>query len=155
MRVATLLRAPPGFGKTTWLAHHRPRAVVCSTDHYFMKNGVYRYDSLKLSEAYNACLVKFIETLQKGEQDVCCDNSNLWISVLAPFVAVAKAYGAKVEIIRLVGVTAEAAAKRNIHGVSQASIEKMIGKVEPYPPHWPKETLVTPDWFTEQQGDHV
>jgi hypothetical protein len=130
----------PGSGKTHWImkaktdyARARNQEVgvscwiVCSADAYFVSKGYgdYVFDPSKLGEAHGACLLKYEKALRIGVCDVLVvDNTNTTTEEMAPYVALAMAHGAEIEIVS-VGCPAEIAAKRNTHGVPLRACQAM------------------------------
>ena len=131
----------PGSGKSTWIKANRPHALVCSADHFFMKDGEYRFEPSKISEAQAMCLRAFTEGAQDGLYDIVVDNTSTSLVELAPYVALANAYDHEVEIVH-VDVAPEVAAARNVHGVPLKTCERMSLNIKAtlsvFPPWWPK-----------------
>lgn len=130
-----ILRGIPGAGKTTWARQNAQDAIICSADHFFEKDGVYQFNPKMLSQAHGACLKKFVEALQNGDQLVVVDNTNIKIQHLTPYVSLAEAYNYKVEI-RTLKVPMLVGAARNIHSVPQATIQRMEKEFERLPKQW-------------------
>jgi predicted kinase len=138
----TIMVGVPGSGKsrhTGGLAG----AVVVSADHYFeeLGGGTYAFDPSKLGEAHGQCLRRYTEALQRGEPRVVVDNTNTTLLEMAPYVALALAYGCEVEIVRVTCDPAVAAA-RNSHGVPEGAVRAMHARIEAtfeagLPPFWP------------------
>lgn len=132
--------------------------VIYSTDEFFMRAGVYTFDASKLSAAHAWCLRLFIDScrseyeaaqfLYPGEEPYIwpklyiIDNTNTSVVELAPYVAIAQAYGLDVEIHELV-VDVEAAHARSLHGVPLEAMQKMHDRMqsEALPPWWKRVTL--------------
>lgn len=90
-----MMSGVPGSGKSTLVARRWPGAVVFSADAYFMVDGEYRFDPSRIGEAHCGCLRSFTETLQVADVEVLVvDNTNLSVSEIAPYAALAQAYGA-------------------------------------------------------------
>ena len=97
----TVYCGAPGSGKSTLVAKDHPRGTVCSSDHYFLSDrGEYRFDPSLLPEAHAACLKKFVRavTLDIGG-DVVVDNTNTTVAEIAPYAALALAYGWDLDIV--------------------------------------------------------
>jgi predicted kinase len=129
----------PGSGKSSFLKKHHSGVQVCSADHFFEKEGQYNFDPKLLSQAHAACLKKFIAACQAG-QDVAVDNTNLSLSEIAPYIAVAVAYGLDIQVIR-VETPSSVAMTRNVHGVPPGAFvhmeKKELKMLEEWPPFWP------------------
>lgn len=129
-------------------------SVVCSADHFFMVGDRYNFDPKLLGQAHAHCLRKFTDQLIElydhsyvGVDVIVVDNTNLTAIEMAPYVALAMAYGASVEIITMV-CSPELAAKRNTHGVPFPSVQRMYATLQQrqFPPHWssiPKREINT------------
>lgn len=135
-----------GSGKSTYIANNFPKATVCSADHFFIAdNGEYVFDSKKLSEAHAYCLRKFVQHLQApgltGGQvgTLVVDNTNTSMQEVAPYAALANAYGFDTEIIVLQADPVEAH-KRNQHCVPLKSVmgqfDRLRGLEKSLPPWW-------------------
>ena len=136
-----LMSGIPGSGKST-LAKELggPLTVVCSADDYFVDpiKGAYNFDPSKLSEAHGACMRKFVSHLLLDEADtIIVDNTNLTALELAPYVAVAAAHHASVEIVT-VNCNVDVAVERNTHNVPIGSIRRMARTLldRALPPYW-------------------
>jgi predicted kinase len=136
----TIYCGVPGSGKTTMAKRCHPYAALLAADDLFTKpDGSWEFDPSKLGEAHAACLRRFIglaSTRSAGE--VVVHNTNSSIAELAPYAAVALAYGCELDIVTLVCDPAVAAA-RNVHGVPPERVLAMheaLAKRE-VPPWWP------------------
>jgi len=140
----TILCGIPGSGKTfSTQAGDTPTPIV-SADHYFIFNGEYRFDPSKLGEAHGQCLRYFIARVRAGE-DVIVDNTNTGVAEIAPYMSIALAYGAEVEV-KVFLADPEVCAKRNTHGVPlkacQGMHARLLATLEAYPPFWAKPTII-------------
>ena len=137
-----LLSGVPGSGKThytkTFLGVDHE---VVSADNFFVgADGVYRFDPTKLANAHGDCLRGFVAALIKGLAVVVVDNTNTTAIEMAPYVALAAAYGYECEVVWVICDPAVAAA-RNTHGVPERAIEAMHDRIartfqEGLPPFW-------------------
>jgi len=141
MKTVVVLRGVPGSGKSTYIKTNYPLASVCSADDFFLdKNGKYVWDPKKIDSAHSTCLRKFLHNLQSGLETVVVDNTNVRLWEIAPYVALAKAYGYEAKIIRI-NIPAKTAANRNVHGVPLATVNKMIKGFERALPWWNEEVI--------------
>jgi len=127
MRTVTILMGVPGSGKSWYVSTHCRGAFVVSVDHYFERLG--RFDWRKLGEAHGECLREFIRHVQDGTVlkepvHIVVDNTNTKLITMAPYVAIAQAYGYHVEVVRL-ECDPKVAAKRCVHEVPEKTIIKM------------------------------
>jgi predicted kinase len=145
MRVI-LMQGLPGAGKSTWIRNHAQATLVVSADDLpglYPSPGV--IDPKLLPKAHAWCLRRFAGALDRGdaadrEDVVVVDNTNLTLVELAPYVALARAFGVEPEIVRIVVPAGEALA-RNTHGVPAHLGERMAAALEKcradWPPFWP------------------
>lgn len=151
-----------GSGKDTYLKQRFPHAfkklsepmidelidegmslqLICSADHFFEKEGSYKFDVSKLNQAHGECLRDFIDFVQYGfenENDsiIIVNNTNTTNEEIAPYYSIAKAYGATVELVTLV-LNPEKAAARNVHNVPLTSCQAMAKRLNQrkLPPFW-------------------
>lgn len=141
----TILCGISGSGKSTWAKHMRPGVIVVSADHYFMVDGVYRFDPSKIGDAHGQCIRNFCESIRQGF-NVVVDNTNTSREELAVYMGIANAYGATVELVWF-RCDPNEAIRRNAHNVPASTILKMNVDLNrtmtTLPPWWPKPTEVT------------
>ena len=129
-----------GAGKSTRTQREYPEAFVYSADLFFMKDGEYKFDPKNLSEAHGTCLREFVDGLKDKQSLIVVDNTNTSVAEIAPYAALALAYGYELEI-EILKVDAEVAAARNQHGVPKATIVKMAERINnlknELPSWWP------------------
>lgn len=130
----------PGSGKSTLAAQLFDAGTArFSADDFFMVGGEYRFDPAKIGEAHNACLRGFVAAIQSDvHSTLVVDNTNLSIAEIAPYAALAQAFGAELEILTVRCDPAIAAA-RNVHGVPAERVAAMAAQLEArqLPPWWP------------------
>lgn len=124
-----ILRGVSGAGKTTWVKRHYPRPTeraVVSADHYFTDaHGVYRFDPARLADAHGQCLLEFLACIRNIDRTIIVDNTNTTIEEMAPYIAIAEAYKYAVQIVTL-DVSPDVAARRNVHGVEPATVDRQL-----------------------------
>lgn len=133
----TILQGLPGSGKSTW-AEAQVGAEIISADHFFVqpRTKEYKFDVAKLPEAHAACLRWFVRLVQRATPVVIVDNTNTTVAEVAPYYALAQAYGAEVEILHF-DVPLATCCERQVHGVSEAGMVAMQQRLlEFYPPPW-------------------
>lgn len=142
-----ILQGISGAGKTTLARRIQreardERCVIVSADHFFMVNGAYRFDPSKLSEAHAQCLKRFIGSI--GEAIVVVDNTNSTVAEIAPYYAIAEAYGYDTRILR-VRCRPDIAAARGLHGVSEEKNWSVADAIvtQNYPRRWRIEVVET------------
>lgn len=139
MRRVIILRGVPGSGKTTLAKRQYDGACIVSADDYYMRNGVYRFDPALLSMAHADCLRRFVALLSDGCScdRVVVDNTNTTVAEIAPYYALAIAFGLNPLIVTLI-VDPIIAAARNVHGVSTEACIAMNKRIERETPHFPQ-----------------
>jgi hypothetical protein len=143
--VLQLQRGLPGSGKSFRAQKALDKAkqqnescVICSADNWFFdKEGIYKFDGRKLSEAHNACLKLVIDAIDDGIQLIIVDNTNIKFREFSVYVKLARISGYKL-IIDQVEPTLddnelEMWCSRCLHCVSLDTIKKMRDRWEPIP----------------------
>jgi predicted kinase len=134
-----------GSGKSTYIKNHFPDADVCSADHFFLTDeGDYLFDPRKLPQAHAKCLRDFVylvSTTPHGDRvPVVVDNTNTTVGEVAPYAALALAYGHDLEII-IVQAEPGMAHSRNTHGVPVQGVmgqhNRLVKLADQLPPWWP------------------
>lgn len=141
-----VMRGAPGSGKGTLVEAVRTaanldgRVFVASADYHRMIDGVYTFDASKNDRAHAACLRDFISfadstdpSFGSGYPDhrkdvLVCDNTNINVQEIAPYYAVAKAFGWD-PLVVTVQTDPEIAAKRNRHAVPAAHVHHMADRI--------------------------
>ncbi len=137
-----IMQGVSGAGKT----HHTPwSAYIVSADYYFMRGTEYQFDASKLGEAHGECLRCFTEAVLRGQELIVVDNTNTTPVEVAPYYALALAYGYDVVIKYIPCSDLKLAAERNRHGVPLKTIEQQAKRIENFakhmPPYWNRETV--------------
>jgi len=150
-RSAVILRGIPGSGKTTF-AQMMDEAKVCSADWFFvnLKTGEYRFDPKQLPDAHAACMQRFIELVVSTNKSIVVDNTNITAIEIAPYVAIAQAYGIPASIVTI-DCKPEVANKRQMHGVPLESLlekhELMLEEEKRFPAWWKHEHFNGARWL--------
>lgn len=133
-----IMQGVPGSGKS-WQAQRAAAvfgASIVSADTYpglyTMDAGWLRFDPTKIGEAHGACLRSAVEALQAG-LSIIVDNTNTTVIEMAPYVALAQAYGAAPVIIR-VECDPSVAFARNTHGVPLVVHQKLAAQFASFEP---------------------
>lgn len=141
-RELVIMRGPSGSGKSTYTKKHLSDAVVCSADHYFERDGEYKFDRTKLGAAHGYCKGKVQTEMKKGTPLLVVDNTNTQIREMKPYVKLARKHGYTVRFVRL-ETPVEVAAARNTHGVPEEAVQRMAARMADIPKEWGQETVVS------------
>lgn len=137
---AYILRGLPGSGKSTWAETQNMKGGVCiySADSFHIIDGKYCYDPKRAGFAHAECLRTYVEDIRIGKHDIfIVDNTNTRIHEMAPYIAVANAFGVDHEILQF-NCSIDQSIARNIHGVPHGTIVSMnvALQTEHLPVHW-------------------
>lgn len=134
MGIVYIMRGIPGSGKTTYAKELAGTSgKIHSTDNYFVENGHYVFDQRKLGEYHQKNLEAFKESLKAGAPIVVCDNTNIKVCHMQPYIEAAEVYGYRIEVITMPHLDPQVAARRNVHNVPLPAITRMAQIFEPYP----------------------
>lgn len=138
-----IMRGIPGSGKTTYIEEHFPKAVVCSSDHYFTNgDGYYEFNIDEIGNAHQQSMDKCDRAMKKGKPLIVVDNTNIQWRYMEHYVEGAEEYGYDLRFIRL-SVSVDEAYERNIHGVPRETVERFAMIFEKLPEKYAKkETIV-------------
>ena len=150
MGTVYVLRGLPGSGKSTYTKVLGATRKF-SADDFFLKDGVYQFDPNYLPQAHAYCLRSYTNWVRDPEvrdfgEVIAIDNTNISVAEVAPYAALALAYGWELKIINF-SCPLEQAHARNTHGVPLSVMEQMAKKLEEetarFPPWWKQETVDT------------
>lgn len=140
----------PGAGKTKLIGERHAGAPVCSSDHHFTReDGSYVYVPTEIGIAHAKCLVRFVDLCRReanwktGEfPTVVVDNTNTSTAEIAPYAAIALAYGHELQLVTVL-CDPEVAFARNTHGVTLDTIKLMHEalRTRQLAPWWPHEVV--------------
>lgn len=159
-----IYRGISGSGKSSHIKQHamdpsvNPGPVFSADNYFSTKEGEYKFDPAKLGEAHASCLRGFTQYCigqERAERNdgaektktvtIYVDNTNCAVVDLAPYAAIAQAYGHEVLIITLL-VDMNDALKRNVHGVSEKTIraqnDTLYSELELVPRRWKQIVLM-------------
>lgn len=146
MKKLIIMISVPGAGKSTltkklcnhYIDNHGLIAddiIVCSTDNYFMENGVYKFCAAKLGWYHNLNQQLANSHMSCGCPLVIIDNTNLTVKERKPYIAVGLQYGYDIECVEPDTPwkwDIDELVKRNTHGVPRQSIERMVARYQPF-----------------------
>lgn len=130
MKKVILVAGIPGSGKTTYIQNliagfdPKTTVVVVSADHYFMKDGEYRYVADQIPKAHAQCKFRFLEALDMDIDVIFVDNTNILNKHRKPYVEEALDNNYEVEIHAL-PADVDLSASRNVHGVDREVCQRM------------------------------
>jgi len=124
--------------------------MIYSANAFFQFGDEYRFDASQLGEAHGGCLSEFSTDLAQHLADptdptevFIVDNTNSTLVEIAPYYALAQAYGHDVVFHLFRGnrhVVEHIWHPRNIHGVPLNACLKIAGRIwnlpESFPPFW-------------------
>jgi predicted kinase len=139
-----IMQGVSGAGKSSTVPSN---AAIVSADTFFVDpyTKQYNFNPSKLGEAHGRCLREFVTVLLNKEPFVVVDNTNTTVSEVAPYYALAQAYGYDAVIVHIDADVGEAAA-RNTHGVPYTGVKAQHDRIaqfsEQMPPWWQRVTKV-------------
>lgn len=124
-----IMRGLPGSGKDHWLEVHMQNKYcrIFSADDYRINGfGVYEFKREREQDVHDRCFRGFIDVVTPGPgfDYLVCNNTNLGLADIAPYVRVVEAFKLDYEIIQI-HADPVTCMKRNIHGVPPATIWAM------------------------------
>lgn len=124
-----IMRGLPGSGKSTLAnfiqMHYYHNSLICSTDAYFMKDGVYQFDASKLGLFHNLNKNKVEKILDDGNIPIV-DNTNTTWKECKDYVKLAKKYNSSVIFYETSLFDAVKCFERGVHNVSLEILNKMV-----------------------------
>lgn len=140
MLTLTLMQGESGKGKSHIASRlsQETGAGVVSTDDYpglytTRPDGTVAINLPLRSNAFAACFYDTIEALRAGRSCIV-DNTNTCTEELAPFIAFALAYGARVTIVRVTS----SVVRKSVHGVPPEALKAQAERLAAFKPpsHW-------------------
>ena len=122
--ILTLVRGLPGAGKSTYAA--KLGVLVLEADMFFMRNGKYVFNAPDVKLAHTWCQKATKTALDQG-MDVAVANTFTQTWEIAPYVALAARYKAKIRVVHCTGKF------KNVHEVPQSKIVDMRNRWEDFP----------------------
>lgn len=91
-----IMEGLPGSGKSHLAKSIRIGKIFSADTYRTNKDGVYDHNLVTGAEAHGSCLKAFVDHIQNGRGLCFIDNTNSVKEEIAPYVALANAYGYKV-----------------------------------------------------------
>ena len=142
-KLLIIMRGVQGSGKSftakylqnLFNQHNIPINKFSADDFFYDEQGLYNFESQKLSSAHNKCLRNTINTFVNKQESVIVDNTNTILSDFNHYTVVAKAYGYRVVIVE-VNAPIETLLLRQQHSCSKEVIEKFFARMKERLPKW-------------------
>jgi predicted kinase len=130
-----VMRGCPGSGKSTYAK--TLNGLIFSADQFFETYEGYKFDASKLSEAHGSCLREFTYSVVEEWGLLIVDNTNINVQEIAPYIALANAFGFDHEILTL-NTNPETSAEQCVHGVPAKKVRQMYENLERAERSFPK-----------------
>lgn len=121
-----ILRAPSGFGKSTYAKKNFPKYICCEADMFFMMDGEYKFDRNKLGQAHKLCQDRTKVHLMLGD-NVVVSNTSTTAKEVNDYIRIANECKVPYRIIRLIKEFG------NVHNVPQTVVEAMKARMQDIP----------------------
>ncbi len=132
-KIVYIMRGVPGSGKST-IAQEVAQdfnGSVHSTDDFFIEqDGSYNFDRTKLGEAHQSNLEAFGASLEQELPVVIVDNTNIKRWEFEKYVKLAEQRGYVIREVRAPTPELDEALARNLHGVPEETIKRMLAGFE-------------------------
>lgn len=126
MKTLRIIRGLPGSGKSTLASKMTDDGFFhVEADMYFMNNGKYNFDVMKLPEAHGFCK-RMVKQAMSKNVNVVVSNTFSTYTEMEAYVEMAKTYGYEIEVIEATGEY------ESVHDVPQSTIDKMKSRWESY-----------------------
>jgi len=134
-RYCFILRGLPGAGKTLLATKLVAQydALVFSANHYFMLDGVFRYERKLVPKAHSDCWGKFLFAVAKSTNSVVVDNSASQLWEYEKYVRFAELHEMTIHTIEIRcddEATLALFHGRNIHDVPLYAVQRMKARWE-------------------------
>ena len=142
MSELVIVRAPSGYGKSTYVKKNFPSYQHLEADTYFMRDGEYVFDRNKLGSAHKWCQTMTRQALRDGK-DVVVSNTSTTVKEVSDYMHILNEVNAENHICNkpliLCRVIRLNRQFKNVHGVPDEVVESMKKRMQDYP----GETVLT------------
>jgi predicted kinase len=123
MKTLIILRGIPGSGKSTVaeFLSEDGKYPVCTTDDFFMKDGVYNFNISQIGIAHKVCQEKAQKMMESGHEKVFIANTNTTQKELNTYINMANDNGYRVMSL----IVENRHGNTNEHNVPAATLEAM------------------------------
>lgn len=136
-KVIVIMKGLPGSGKSflsTQLKKMYKGGVICSADHYFMKDGEYKFNADELKSAHEFCQENARKAAVNGTPVIIIDNTNIQAWNYKSYLRLSKEHHYTPLILEPQTPWAKNTkllAKKNSHGVPKETLDQRLKKFEP------------------------
>ena len=123
MKTLILLRGLPGSGKSTFAK--TLGGIHIEADHYFMKDGEYKFDASKLKQAHEYCRTSTEGWMVEGH-NIVVSNTFTTSKEMQPYYELAEKYGYQVYSL----IVENRHGSTSIHSVPDDTLDKMEKRFE-------------------------
>jgi predicted kinase len=145
-RTVIIVSGIPGSGKSHFVREHYPQATVFSADHFV---GLYVDGKIQpelIGLAHQECLRNYTECLTSRRRPlIVVDNTNTTVEEVAPYAALAQAFGYELLIVTIECNVLTGAA-RNTHGAPLDVVKTLAAQLaaRKLAPWWPEVKIAQP-----------
>lgn len=118
-KILFIVRGLPGSGKSTFAS--TISNVYFEADQFFMQNGVYNFDPLKLKDAHAWCLSQTESMMERSESRIAVSNTFTQEWEMSAYYDIAKKHGYQVFSV----IVENRHDGKNTHGVPSEKIQMM------------------------------
>lgn len=128
-----IMRGLPGSGKSEDAKRLVGNGIIHSTDDYFIRNGMYVFNSKYVGRFHYLNLISSIVSMKRGISPIIIDNTNTLAADCVSYVEMGKMYGYEIIVVEPGSSWAfdiEELMKRNAHGVPRETLVEMLEQYE-------------------------
>lgn len=135
MKTLYIIRGLPGSGKSTY-AKSLGIPHFEADMYFYLRDGEYRFDKWKLKHAHEWCRDQVIDALFRTDSDVVVSNTFTTMKELTPYLDLKDVYNE----LKIVVVDVKTA-YGSLHGVPEATMDKMKARWQDVPPEYYDELI--------------